>query len=89
MRQDVAHQLVGYDPSTELLVFEQDIPLEAWDKVKPLLTADKDDPEFIYSYPLEWSVASDIMGFIGSRGGERLHYYIESFAHARAGAFVL
>ena len=32
MRRDVTHQLVGYNPSTEMLVFEQDIPLETWDE---------------------------------------------------------
>ena len=82
MRRNVTHQLVGYDPSTESLVFEQDIPFEDWDKVKSLLTPDKEDPDYVYSYPLQWSVADDIMGIIGRREGPWLRYYIESFAHA-------
>ena len=82
MGRDVTHQLVGYDPRTELLAFEQDISDDAWDKIAPLLTYDDDDPEYAYAYPLEWSVASDIMGIIGNRGSRTLNYYIESYANA-------
>jgi hypothetical protein len=82
MRRDVIHQLVGYDPSTESLAFECDIPINLCVKVKTLLTPDNDDPEYVYSYPLQWSVAHDIMGIIGVRGAQGLHYYVECFAHA-------
>jgi hypothetical protein len=50
--------------------------------VKSLFTPDKEDPDYVYSYPLQWSVADDIMGIIGRREGPWLRYYIESFAHA-------
>lgn len=84
MRRDVTHQLVGYDPITESLAFELDIPLHVWNKVRSLLTQDNDDPDpdCVYSYPLGSSVAHDIMGIIGARGAQGLHYYIECFAHA-------
>ena len=51
-------------------------------RVKSLLTPDKEDPDYLYSYPLQWPVANDIMGLLKRRGDQELHYYIESFAHA-------
>lgn len=80
MRQDVTHQLVGYDPRTEALVFEQDIPRERWDQVRLLLESDPEDPDYVYSYPLDGALARDIMGIVGQRDNRALKYYIECFA---------
>jgi len=82
MRQQVIYQLVGYDPATESLAFEQNIPLEKWDDVKSLLKPDPSDPNFIYTYPLDFALANDIMGLCGYRELEALKYYIECSAES-------
>jgi hypothetical protein len=80
MRQEVSYQLVGYDPTTESLAFEQDIPSDKWDRIKSLLRPDPSDPDYIYTYPLDLALASDIMGMFGNREVKGLNYYIECSA---------
>ena len=76
--RNVAHLLVGYDPVTEKVEYENTIPdLKVTDWVKP----DSDDPDALDSYKLDYSVAKDIMSFYKlALGDSRLEYFMESKA---------
>ena len=82
MRQEAIHQLVGYDPVTEALVFERDFQPSEWDKVRSWLKNDASDPEYIYVYQLDDAEVRDITSFLGNRDAPALDYYIQCFAHA-------
>ncbi len=76
----VTRQVVGYDPNTERVAFEFDIPPSSWDGVLSLVKNNEDDPCYIYNYAIDISVANDIMGIAGKTGTrveQNLNYYLE------------
>lgn len=77
MTRKITRQIVGYDPATETAEFEHYIPLDKWRDVLSLIQKDKDDPDTVYNYPLDISLANDIMGMIGCKASQELKYYLE------------
>ncbi len=77
MSQTLTHQIVGYDPATEELVFEADIPEESWDAVKSIIIDDEGDPEYIYIHKIDYSKAADILGLVHQSAPRGVNYYIE------------
>jgi hypothetical protein len=82
MRQHIPHHLVGYDPTTDAVVFEQDIPMDLREKRKSWRPSDAKDPGYVYSYPLQGRLADEIMATQSQRGEAGRPYYIEGFARA-------
>ena len=77
MTRKITRQIVGYDPTPETAEFEHYIPLDKWRDVLSLIQKDKDDPDTVYNYPLDISLANDIMGMIGGKASQELKYYLE------------
>lgn len=73
----VTRQIVGYDPTTERVAFEYDIPIEKWRDVFSRVRPNEDDPNYIYNYPLEISLTNDIMELMGKRAPQNLKYFLE------------
>jgi len=82
LSQTLTHQIVGYDPATEELVFEADIPEGTWDAVKSILKKDDGDPEYVYIHKIDYSQAADILGLVHQNGRRGVDYYIECSAEA-------
>jgi hypothetical protein len=64
-RHRLAHQLAGYDRSTEVLSVEYDVDPAVLKKIKKIVAVDDDDPDLAGSYPLDNSqlrAISDITG---------------------------
>lgn len=78
MSQTVTHQIVAYDPTTEKLVFEIEIPLSSWESVKSIIAEDSGDPNFLYIHRIDYSKSADILGIVRASGQMGLDYYIES-----------
>jgi len=77
MTQQVTRQIVGYDPATEAVAVEIDIPSEQWRQVVSLIPRNADDPDYVFNYALEIDVANDILGIVGQRGAQNLKYFLE------------
>jgi len=74
----VTRQIVGYDPKTERLAFEYFIPPEKWDQVVRLVPRNKNDHLHLYNYPIDISIANDILGIVGNeRVSQNLRYFLE------------
>jgi hypothetical protein len=85
MRNDVIYLLVGYDPDTERVSYRQEIPRVKLGSVLSLVSPDADDPDALDSYPLDYSVAKDIMGYASMPFGDKAYeYFFESRASATA-----
>jgi hypothetical protein len=82
LSQILVHQVVGYDPTTEQLVFEVDIPNESWGAVKSILRDDEGDPDYVYIHKIDYSQAADILGLVHQTGPRNVDYYIECSAEA-------
>jgi hypothetical protein len=74
---EVVHSLVGYDRRTEKVAYQHDIPLEKWDAVRKFLHPDDDDPEMVDVYPLNESMAHNLIGILPDIAGQDLDYFIE------------
>jgi hypothetical protein len=77
MTQQVTRQIVGYDPATEAVAVEIDIPSEQWRSVTSLIPRNAEDPDYVFNYALDIGVANDILGMIGHRGAQNLNYFLE------------
>jgi len=77
LRQTLTHQIVGYDPLTEKLVLEVDIPKESWEEVKSILKEGDGDHEYLYIHKIDYGKAVDILGLVHTTGARGLDYYIE------------
>jgi len=74
----VTRQIVGYDPDTERVAFEYFIPPEKWIQVTHLVERNIDDLHYIFNYPIDVSLANDIMGIVGHhRVAQNLKYFLE------------
>ena len=76
----ITRQIVGYDPNTQRAAFEFYIPPDRWGKVLSLVRNNKKDPYYIYNYPIDVSLANDILGMAGSVGtrvAQNLNYFLE------------
>lgn len=80
LTKTLIHQIVGYDPETEKLVFEADIPSDAWNYVKSILDDADGDPDYLYIYKLDRAKATDILGLVRVAKPKGLNYYIECHA---------
>jgi hypothetical protein len=80
LSQTVTHQIVAYDPTTEKLVFEIEIPLSSWESVKSIIAEDNGDPDFLYVHRIDYGKAADILGIVHASGQRGLDYYIECSA---------
>jgi hypothetical protein len=80
LSQTVTHQIVGYDPVTEELVFEAEIPEGSWEAVKSIIRDDEGDPEYVYIHKIDYSQAADIFGLVHQHGPRGINYYIECAA---------
>jgi hypothetical protein len=79
MSYTLAHQLVGYDPETERLEVQWEIPESLMDKVRRLVVTDEDDPDIVDAYPVDPTVARDILGMLHSNERRQLDYFLEGF----------
>jgi hypothetical protein len=80
MKLRVAQRLTGYNPDTELLAVEYDIPAKAFAKVKKIARVGSDDPEAIGSYPLDRAQVQEVSTVIGSEvDTDRFDYFVETF----------
>jgi hypothetical protein len=83
MRSDVMHELIGYDPSTNRIVYREKIPPNSMHAVLLLVGPDENDPDAIDSYAIELRVANDIIELAKLRKGPQdLEYFVESLAFA-------
>lgn len=87
MKMRITHELVGYDPKTDLEAFAFRVPEGRDDDVKRLVSIPEDDPDAVFSYELEPAKARDIAGLIGAGPLDpALVYYLEPYAEAAADA---
>jgi len=77
MTQQVTRQIVGYDPKTEAVAVELDIPREQWRYVTSLIPGNPEDPDYVFNYPLDKGLANDIMRLIGQPPAQNLNYFLE------------
>lgn len=77
---ELVHQLVGYDPKTEMVAYEHDFHPEEWKEVRQFLRADPDDPAMVDVYPIDYSMARDIAGIIQDSAPKELDYFVECSA---------
>jgi hypothetical protein len=68
------HQIVGYDPVSELPTFSSPIPNGELDRIH--FEFDPDDPEGSCTYKLEYSKVADLLG---SEPPRKLEYFIEPY----------
>jgi hypothetical protein len=73
----ITRQIVGYDPDTERVVFEYYIPPSKWDDILSLVHNNEQDPCHIDNYPIDISLANDIMGLMDHRVAQNLKYFLE------------
>jgi len=72
------HRLVGYDPATEFIAFEKDVPAHKLDMVKRIAHVASDDPDAVYCYelaPLEARDIANVSGF--ALPSEKLAFFLE------------
>jgi len=74
----IAHRLVGYDPDTERVAFQKEIPDNLLRTVLSLVETDKDDSDVFDSYPVTRSAARDILGMIHAEARD-LDYFLEGY----------
>lgn len=80
-QRKVLHKLIGYDPTTEFIAFEKDVPAHKLDMVKRVAHVASDDPEAIYSYELTDYEARDVAGIVGfGLPSKDLKFFLEPFA---------
>lgn len=83
MTGNLVHRLVGYDQRTERVSVEYEIPAERLSQVKWMAEVDPDDPDAIYSYPLDPRTARIIGRIIGQAvDAEHLDFFLEPFPEA-------
>lgn len=70
------HQIVGYDPKSELPKYSSPIPEEL---VRKLVQFGADDPYGYDSYKLDFGLISDIFGSMGERPPRGLEYFVEPY----------
>lgn len=81
MTEGVVHRLVGYDPVSERLAFEHDIPRDKLPLVKRIAHVDPTDAQAAGSYPLKDDEARDIAGASGfAMPPQDLQFFLEPFA---------
>ena len=77
----ISHRLVGYDPVSERVAVEYEIPESRLDYAKRVAGIGADDPEAILCYKLTGEQTRDIAGAIGIVvDAETLNFYMEGFA---------
>jgi hypothetical protein len=83
MRNDLVHELIGYDPNTNRIVYREKIPGPCAAKVISMVGPDEADPDAIDSYIVDLHVANEIFSLaklpIGPQNAE---YFLESLALA-------
>ena len=79
----VMHCVVGYDPETEAEKFSLRIPPESLVSVSQVVEFNKDDPEGMFSYELNYAQVRDIVGMVSPQQHppSGLAFYLEAFAN--------
>ena len=81
MKEHIVHRLVGYDPVTDLIAFEHDIPQKKISFAKNIAHVGPGDPDAIASYPLSKMSARDLAGALHVDLPARdLDFFLEPFA---------
>ena len=81
MKQRIVHRLVGYDPVTDLIAFEHDIPAQNISFAKTVAHVGLGDPDAVASYPLTRMSAHDLAGILSVElPSKDLDFFLEPFA---------
>ena len=81
MTNKVVHRIVGYDPTTERLVWKSDIPERDLQYAKDVAGVSPGDPEALGSYPLKPMDARDLARALGLLlPPEELEFFLEPFS---------
>jgi hypothetical protein len=82
----IMHCVIGYDPDTEVEKFSLRIPPESLVSVSRIVEFNRDDPEGVFSYELNYAQVKDIIGMMHVRitvPPSSLAFYLEAFANGR------
>jgi len=63
----VRHKIRGYDRRTDELVEEHDLPAACLDRIRPLVSAGRDDPDLVAVYPLDAAAIQAIVALLPVR----------------------
>lgn len=73
----VSRHIIGYDPVDERPVSDYAISPERWKQISHLIRRNKNDPDCYYNYPIDVSMANDIVGPSGPKVVQNLNYFLE------------
>ena len=77
-KQHVQHRVVGYDPTSEKLVFSLEIPEKALGPFSKAIRFEPDDPEGYDSYRLDYSLVTELVCLLEKKKPPQgLEYFIE------------
>lgn len=81
MRNDVMHELIGYDLFTNRVVYRATIPAQCESRVISMVGPESDDPDAIDSYVVDTHLANEIVGVARLPAApQEAEYFLESLA---------